>query len=120
MIKSFAFAALILGAAPLAAFADPMSVGSDGNLLAANTVAAPAASGGGGASMSDPGDQADMGDDDAVREPLAAPEPATSRAARQQPDTAHPPGHAPPHAGHAAHKKAETTRWQSLLPGVMK
>lgn len=117
MIKSFVFAALMLGVAPLAAFADPMSVGGDGNLLAATSAAPAAASGGSGTSMSDP---ADAIDDDAAREPLTTPEPAASRSARQQPDTAHPPGHAPPHAGHAAHKKAETTRWQSLLPGVMK
>jgi hypothetical protein len=118
MIKPFVFAALVLGAAPLAAFADPMSVGGDGNLLAANAVAAPAASAGGSASISDP---ADSIDEDAVREPMATPEPAPRRTARQQPDTALAPGrHVPAHSGSAAHKKAETTRWQSLLPGVMK
>jgi hypothetical protein len=118
MIKPFVFAALVLGATPLAAFADPMSVGGDGNLLAANTVASPAASSGGSASISDP---ADSIDDDAVREPMATPEPAPRRTARQQPDPAHPPGqHVPAHAGSATHKKAEATRWQSLLPGVMK
>jgi hypothetical protein len=117
MIKPLVFAALVLGATPLAAFADPMSVGGDANLLAANTVASPAASSGGSASISDP---ADSIDDDAVREPLATPEPAAPRNARQQPDTAHLPGHAPAHAGRATHKKAEATRWQSLLPGVMK
>jgi hypothetical protein len=90
----------------------------DGNLLAANTVASPAASSGGSASISDP---ADSIDDDAVREPMATPEPAPRRTARQQPDPAHPPGqHVPAHAGSATHKKAEATRWQSLLPGVMK
>ncbi|HST28759.1 MAG TPA: hypothetical protein VLK26_10370 [Rudaea sp.] len=118
MIKPFVFTALVLGATPLAAFADPMSVGGDGNLLAANAVASPAASSGGSASVSDP---ADAIDDDAVREPLATPEPAARRTARQQPDTAHPPGqHAPAHSGSTMHKKAEPTRWQSLLPGVMK
>jgi hypothetical protein len=117
MIKPSVILALILGATPLVAFADPMSVGGDGNLLAANTVAAPAASGG-SALISD---SADSIDDDAVREPLATPEPAASHATRQQPDAAHPPGrHAPAHAGSAAHKKADPTRWQSLLPGVMK
>lgn len=116
MIKPFVFTALVLGATPLAAFADPMSVGGDGNLLAANAVASPAASSG-GASISDP---ADAIDDDAVREPLATPEPA-ARTARQQPDTAQPPGrHVPAHSAGTMHKKAETTRWQSLLPGVMK
>ncbi|HTI96999.1 MAG TPA: hypothetical protein VL425_10890 [Rudaea sp.] len=117
MIKSLVILTLIFGAAPLVAFADPMSVGGDGNLLAANTVASPAA-GGGSASISDPTDSID---DDAVREPLATPETATPRTARQQPDTAHPPGrHVPANSGSATHKKAETTRWQSLLPGVMK
>ena len=118
MIKPLVVLALILGATPLVAFADPMSVGGDGNLLAANTVAAPAAGSGGSASISDP---ADSIDDDAVREPLATLEPAASHATHQQPDAAHPPGrHAPAHAGNAAHKKADPTRWQSLLPGVMK
>lgn len=117
MIKPFALAALILGVAPLVAFADPMSVGGDANLLAATNVASAAAAGGSGASMADPTDAAD---DDTVREPLTTPEPPAPHHARQQPDAAHPPGAAPAHAGHAAHKKAETTRWQSLLPGVMK
>lgn len=118
MIKTYVFAALVLGATPLAAFADPMSIGGDGNLLAANAVASPAASSGGSASISDP---ADSIDDDAVRDPMATPEPATRRSARQQPDAAHPPGrHVPAHSGSTAHKKAEPTRWQSLLPGVMK
>lgn len=118
MIKPYLFAVLILGAAPLVAFADPMSIGGEGNLLAANAVASPAASSGGSASISDP---ADSIDDDAVREPMAPPEPAAPRNTRQQPDTAHPPGrHAPAHAGNTAHKKAEAPRWQSLLPGVMK
>jgi hypothetical protein len=118
MIKPFVFAALVLGATPLAAFADPMSVGGDGNLLAANAVASPAASGGGSASISDP---ADSIDDDAVRDPMGTPEPAPRRTARQQPDTALPSGrHVPAHSADSAHKKAEPTRWQSLLPGVMK
>jgi hypothetical protein len=118
MIKPFVFTALVLGATPLAAFADPMSVGGDGNLLAANAVASPAASSGGSASISD---AADSIDDDAVREPMATPEPATLRTAPQQPDAARPPGrHVPAHSGGATHKKAEPTRWQSLLPGVMK
>ena len=120
MIKPLVLATLMLGAAPLAALADPMSIGGDGNLQAANTVAAPAASSG-GASTLDSADPSDAGDDDTLREPLATPEPAAPRNARQQPDTAHPPGrHTPAHAGNTAHKKAETTRWQSLLPGVMK
>jgi hypothetical protein len=118
MIKPFVFAALVLGATPLAAFADPMSVGGDGNLLAANAVASPAANGGGSASISDP---ADSIDDDAVRDPMGTPEPAPRRTARQQPDTALPSGrHVPAHSADSAHKKAEPTRWQSLLPGVMK
>ena len=121
MIKPYVFVALILGATPLAAFADPMSVGGDGNLLAAaSTVPSASAGSSGGATMSDPADLTDPADDD-VREPLATPEPVAPRNTRQQPDTAHPPGrHAPAHAGDAAHKKTDTTRWQSLLPGVMK
>jgi len=116
MIKPYVFTALILGAAPLAAFADPMSIG-EGNLLAAANTVSSASAGSGGATMSDP---ADSSDDD-VREPLATPEPAAPRNTRRQPDTAHPPGQrAPAHAGNAAHKKTDTTRWQSLLPGVMK
>ena len=119
MIKPLVLVALMLGAAPLAALADPMSVGGDGSLLAANSVAAPAASG--GASTLDPSDQADAVDDNAVREPLAtASEPPASRSARPQPGTGHPSGRAAAHTGNAAHKKAEATRWQSLLPGVMK
>lgn len=118
MIKPLVFAALILGAMPLAAFADPMSVGGEGNLLAAASTTAPAASAGsGGAAMSDP---ADSIDDDAVREPLTTPEPVAPRPTHQQADAAHPPVRAPAHAGNAVHKKTETTRWQSLLPGVMK
>lgn len=118
MIKPYVFAALFLGATPLAAFADPMSVGGDGNLLAANAVASPAASSGGSTSISDP---ADSIDDDAMRDPMATPEPAPRRTARQQPDTAQPPGRrAPAHSGITPHKKVEPTRWQSLLPGVMK
>lgn len=113
MIKPFVLAALVLGAAPLVAFADPMSVGGDGDLLAATNVA-PAAAAGGSAVMADPAD------DDAVREPLTTLEPAVSRHARQQPDAAHPSGAVPAHTGRAVHKKAEATRWQSLLPGVMK
>jgi len=117
MIKPYIFIALILGAAPLAAFADPMSIGGDGNLLAAASTVTSASAGSGGATMSDPADSVD----DDVREPLATPEPVAPRNTRQQPDTAHPPGrHAPAHAGNAAHKKSDTTRWQSLLPGVMK
>jgi hypothetical protein len=117
MIKPYVFTALLLGVAPLAALADPMSVGSDGNLLAAASTVTSASAGGGGTAMSDP---ADPPDDD-VREPLATPETAAPRNTRQQPDTAHPPGrHAPAHAGNAAHRKTDTTRWQSLLPGVMK
>jgi hypothetical protein len=80
MIKPIVILALILGATPLVAFADPMSIGGDGNLLAANTVAATGS--GGSASISDP---ADSIDDDAVREPLATPEPTASHATRQQP-----------------------------------
>ncbi len=117
MTKPSVFAALILVAAPLAAFADPMSVGGDGNLLAAATSAPSAAAGGGSTAMADP---ADTSDDDAVREPLTATEPAAPRSVRRQPDTAHASTHTPAHAGIPAHKKAETTRWQSLLPGVMK
>lgn len=114
MIKPLVFAALILGAAPLAAFADPMSIGGDGDLLAAATSAPSAAAGGGGAAT------VDTSDGDAVREPLTAAEPAAPRSVRRQPDTAHASAHTPAHAGNPAHKKAETTRWQSLLPGVMK
>jgi hypothetical protein len=118
MIKPLVFAALILGATPLAAFADPMSVGNDGNLFAAVSSTPAASAGGGGATMSDPGDTIDDSD---AHEPLATPEPAAPRTTHPQPDAAHPPGrHAPAHAGNAAHKKAETTHWQSLLPGVMK
>ena len=120
MIKPLVLAALMLGAAPLAALADPMSVGGDSSLLAANTLAAPAASGGGASAM-DPADQADAGDDDTVREPLATThEPSASGSARPQPGAGHPPARAATHTGNVAHKKAETTRWQSLLPGVMK
>lgn len=120
MMKPILFAALILGATPLVAFADPMSVGGDGNLFAAANTAPAASAGGGDAAMSE-SDPADSINDDAVREPLTAPEPATPRNTRQQPDTARPPGrHAPAHAGGTAHKKTEAPRWQSLLPGVMK
>ncbi|MHB8448697.1 MAG: hypothetical protein ACYC7G_01870 [Rudaea sp.] len=117
MTKPSFFAALVLMAAPLAAFADPMSVGSDGYLLAAATSAPSAAAGGGGASMADP---ADTSDEDAPREPLTAAVPAAPPSVSRQPHTAHASAHTPAHAGIPAHKKAETTRWQSLLPGVMK
>lgn len=116
MINPLVFAALILGAAPLAAFADPMSVGGDGILLAAATSAPAAAADGGGAAMT----PVDTSDDDAVPEPLTAAEPAAPRSVRRQPDTAHAAAHTPEHAGTPTHKKGETTRWQSLLPGVMK
>ncbi|MDE1961056.1 MAG: hypothetical protein KGH80_05610 [Xanthomonadaceae bacterium] len=117
MTKPSVFAALVLVAAPLAAFADPMSVGGDGYLLAAATSAPSAAAGGGGASMADP---ADTGDEDAPREPLTTAAPAAPRSVRRQRDTTHASAHTPVHAGIPAHKKAEATRWQSLLPGVMK
>lgn len=118
MNKPFVFAALILGVVPFAAFADPMSVGGDGNLLAATDAAPSAANdGGSGAAMAD---SADAIDDDAVREPLATSVPPESRNARQQPNAAHPPARTTAHTAHAVHKNIETTRWQSLLPGVMK
>ncbi|MBS0569611.1 MAG: hypothetical protein JSS28_03305 [Proteobacteria bacterium] len=113
MTKSFAIA-LILGCVPFAAAANPMSVGGENNLLAAATVASPPASAGGSSlPMSDPGD------DDAVAEPLVAPEPAARQRTRQ-PNAARASTHVPAHGAKTAHKKAETTRWQSLLPGVMK
>lgn len=115
MIKSVVIAALILGIAPLAAFAEPMSIGGEGNLLAANTIAASAS--GGGTAMAEPDDAVD---EDATREaPTTTDSTASSRTRRQpsaEPATPRKPAHAPG----AAHKKNEATRWQSLLPGVMK
>ncbi len=115
MIKSAVIAALILGIAPLAAFADPMSIGGEGNLLAANTVAASASAG--GTAMAEPDDASD---EDATREALPTADSAASSRTRRQPSTEPATTRKPAHAPGAAHKKGEATRWQSLLPGVMK
>ena len=62
----------------------------------------------------------DAVDEDATREaPTTTDSTASSRTRRQpsaEPATPRKPAHAPG----AAHKKNEATRWQSLLPGVMK
>lgn len=115
MIKSAVIAALILGIAPLVAFADPMSIGGEGNLLAANTAAASAS--GSGASMAEPDDASD---DEATRESLATADSTTSSRTRRQPSAEPVTARKPAHAPGATHKKGEATRWQSLLPGVMK
>lgn len=108
MIKSL-IAALALSATPLLASAAPLGMADATDLLADNHAAVPA----------DVMDDADE----------AAPDPATTpdvrkRASVARPDAARAPV-AKPAAG--ARKGADThkdhpkgTRWQSLLPGVMK
>lgn len=116
MIKPIALIALLMGLAPVVACADPMSFGGEGNLIAANNAAASVT----GAGEAIVGTEDAGGDDDVVREPLATPEPATPRGARQPAGTSNHPARTPTHATNPTHKKTEATRWQSLLPGVMK
>jgi hypothetical protein len=118
MIKPLV-AVLMLSAAPLTAFAaTPMSMSEDGNRLADNApvVAADPAS----LSASDAADAPV----DELREPMSAQGTPALRSAAMRPDTARAPAvHAPAPARNAAisaHKNHGGTRWQSLLPGVMK
>lgn len=118
MIKSL-FAALALSATPLLAFAAPLGMADATDLLADNRAAVPA-----DVMTTAPADAMDDADADE-----AAPDPATTPDVRKRASVARPDAArasvAKPAAnarkGADAHKDhPKGTRWQSLLPGVMK
>ncbi|MGH8040963.1 MAG: hypothetical protein ACREPN_02840 [Rudaea sp.] len=116
MLKSILL--VVLALAPVAAIADvPMSIGGESNPVAGN--AAPAAPDATAVPASDPAD--------AVGEAAHAPMATRASTHTLQPDSAAAnvrPARTPARVGAdhntAAHKKSDGTRWQSLLPGVMK
>lgn len=118
MIKHLAVA-LLLFAAPFTVCAiEPVTLGEDTPMLADNNIAATA-----DALSPTATDAVDTMADDA-QEAVAAPVADTPRAAAMRPDTARTaPATAASRASRAkaaAHKEQHGTRWQSLLPGVMK
>lgn len=116
MIKSLVAVAMLY-AAPLVAFAvEPMSMYETSDRLADNPAVVAA-------------DPASIASLDATDAPVDEPHEAMSAQGASAPHTAamHPDAaHAPATPAHgrkgavAVHKDHSTTRWQSLLPGVMK